>query len=109
MWRTNIGTGSYEQGTASNIGSDWRREECYLNADGTYDWSKEAGNRWFLNAAKQRGAENLLAFTISPPVSMTKNGYAFGPDGTDKGKLNLQAGKMDAFADFLTEVIKHYN
>lgn len=109
MWRTNIGAGSYEQGTASNINSDWRREECYLKADGAYDWTKQAGNRWFLNAAKQRGVENLLAFTISPPVSMTKNGYAFGPDGIDKGKLNLQPDKTNAFADFLAEVIKHYN
>jgi len=109
MWRSNIGAGSFEQGTASNISSDWRREECYLNADGTYDWTKQTGNRWFLKAAKDRGVENLLLFTISPPVSMTKNGYAFGPGGTEQGKLNLQAGKYDAFADFLTEVVKHYN
>jgi len=109
MWRTNIGAGSYEQGASGLITSEWRREECYLNADGTYNWSKQAGNRWFLKAAKDRGVENLLAFSISAPVSMTKNGYAFGPDGADKGKLNLQAGKTDAFADFLTEVVKHYN
>lgn len=109
MWRSNLGAGSFEQGAASNITSDWRREECYLNADGSYDWTKQAGNRWFLKAAKDRGVENLLAFSISPPVSLTKNGYAFGPDGTEKGKLNLQAGKMDAYADYLTEVAKHYN
>jgi O-glycosyl hydrolase len=109
MWRTNIGGGSYEQGIAGNINSDWRREECYLNTDGSYNWTKQTGNRWFLKAAKDRGVENLLAFSISPPVSMTKNGYAFGPDGTEKGKLNLKAGKTDAFADFLTEVVKHYN
>lgn len=109
MWRSNLGAGSYEQGGASNISSDWRREECYLNADGSYDWTKQAGNRWFLKAAKDRGVENLLLFSISPPVSLTKNGYAFGPDGTEKGKLNLQPSKTDAFADYLTEVVKHYN
>ena len=109
MWRTNIGAGSYEQGAASNISSDWRREECYLNADGSYNWAKQSGNRWFAKAAKDRGVENLLAFTISPPVSMTKNGYAFGGGGTEKGKLNLQPDKTAAFADFLTEVVKHYN
>jgi O-glycosyl hydrolase len=109
MWRSNIGAGSYEQGTAGKIASDWRREECYLNSNGTYDWSKQAGNRWFIKAAKDRGVESSLLFSISAPVSMTKNGYAFGPDGADKGKLNLAAGKTDAFADFLTEVVKHYN
>jgi O-glycosyl hydrolase len=109
MWRSNIGAGSFEQGVASNISSDWRREECYLNGNGTYDWTKQSGNRWFLKAAKDRGVENLLLFSISAPVSMTKNGYAFGPDGAEKGKLNLAAGKTDAFADFLTEVVKKYN
>lgn len=109
MWRSNIGAGSYEQGAASNISSDWRREECYLNSNGTYDWTKQSGNRWFLKAAKDRGVENLLLFSISAPVSMTKNGYAFGPGGADIGKLNLVSGKTDAFADFLTEVVKRYN
>lgn len=109
MWRSNIGAGSFEQGTASNISSDWRREECYLNSNGTYDWTKQSGNRWFLKAAKDRGVENSLLFSISAPVSMTKNGYAFGPGGADIGKLNLAAGKTDAFADFLTEVVKRYN
>ncbi len=109
MWRSNIGAGSFEQGAASNISSDWRREECYLNSNGSYDWTKQAGNRWFIKAAKDRGVENLLIFSISAPVSMTKNGYAFGPGGADAGKLNLAAGKTDAFADFLTEVVKRYN
>jgi O-glycosyl hydrolase len=109
MWRSNIGAGSFEQGTASNISSDWRREECYLNSNGSYDWTKQSGNRWFIKAAKDRGVENLLLFSISPPVSMTKNAYAFGPDGTEKSKLNLVAGKTDTFAGFLTEVVKHYN
>jgi len=109
MWRSNIGAGSFEQGTASNISSEWRREECYLNSDGSYDWTKQAGNRWFAKAAKDRGVENLLLFSISPPVSMTKNGYAFGPNGADISKLNLLAGKTDTFAGFLTEVVKYYN
>jgi O-glycosyl hydrolase len=109
MWRSNIGAGSFEQGGGSNISSEWRREEGYLNSNGTYDWTKQSGNRWFLKAAKDRGVENLLLFSNSPPVSMTKNGYAFGPDGAEKSKLNLMPGKTDAFADFLTEVVKRYN
>jgi O-glycosyl hydrolase len=109
MWRSNIGAGSFEQGIASNISSEWRREECYLNSNGAYDWTKQSGSRWFVKAARDRGVENLLLFSNSAPVSMTKNGYAFGLDGAEKSKLNLAAGKTDAFADFLTEVVKHYN
>ena len=109
MWRINVGAGSYEQGAASKITSEWRREECFQNSSGSYDWTKQAGNRWFAQAAKARGVENLLLFSISPPVYMTKNGFAIGDGGSELGKLNLQSNKYDAFADFLTEVAKNYN
>jgi O-glycosyl hydrolase len=109
MWRINVGAGSYEQGTGSKISSEWRREECFQNADGTYDWNKQAGNRWFAEAAKARGVENFLLFSIAPPVQMSKNGFAFGDAGAETGKLNLQSDKYDEFADFLTEVAKNYN
>lgn len=108
MWRINIGAGSFEQGEGSNISSPWRREESFQLPDGSYDWSKQAGNQWFARAAKARNVENFLLFSISAPVHMTKNGYAFAPGGADKGKLNLQPGKMDAFAGFLADVTKHY-
>lgn len=109
MWRINVGAGSYEQGTASNISSEWRREECFQNANGTYDWTKQAGNRWFAQAAKSRGVENLLLFSIAAPVHMSKNGLATGdPAAAELGKLNLQPGKYVDYADFLAEVAKNY-
>lgn len=107
MWRINIGAGSYEQGEGSNIISEWRREESFQSPDGSYDWTKQAGNRWFAEAAKARGVNNFLLFSISPPVQMTKNAKAFAPN-EDTGKLNLREGKMDAFADFLATVTEHY-
>ncbi|WP_290792292.1 glycoside hydrolase [Flavihumibacter sp. UBA7668] len=109
MWRINIGAGSFEQGDESQIASPWRREESFLLADDSYDFTKQAGNQWFAKAAKDRGVENFLLFSISPPVHMTKNGKAFAPGGEDLGKLNLKPGKMVAFADFLSETAKHYS
>lgn len=109
MWRVNVGAGSYEQGASSKITSKWRREECFLNSNGTYDWTKQAGNRWFAQAAKDRGVENLLLFSISPPVYYTKNSLAFGEGGAELGKFNLQPDKYSSFSDFLTEVAKYYN
>lgn len=108
MWRINVGAGSYEQGAASKITSEWRREECFQDAAGVYDWNKQAGNRWFAQAAKTRGVENFLLFSIAPPVQMAKNGLAFGDGGAELGKLNLKADKYDDLADFLTEVAKNY-
>ena len=108
LWRINVGAGSFEQGANSRISSEWRREECFQNAAGQYDFTKQAGNRWFAQAAKQRGVENLLLFSVSPPVHMTKNGLAIGADGAELGKLNLRPDRYTAFADFLSEVAKMY-
>ncbi|HVS95536.1 MAG TPA: glycoside hydrolase [Puia sp.] len=105
LWRFNIGAGSYEQGDSSGIATDWRREECFLNADGTYNWSKQAGQQWFLNAARQRGVRYTLGFALSPPVSMTKNGRAYNTSGTTS--LNIADGRLPDFADFLAETAQH--
>ncbi|MBX6360590.1 MAG: hypothetical protein IRZ03_10985 [Acidobacterium ailaaui] len=107
LWRFNIGAGSYEQGDSSDIATDWRREECFLNVDGTYDWSKEAGHQWFLQAAKKRGVKYTLGFALSPPVYMTKNGKAF--NGTTNTSMNIRPGKMGDYADFLAKVANHFH
>ncbi len=108
LWRINVGAGSFEQGAASNISSEWRREECFQNANGTYDWTKQAGNRWFAQAAKARGVENLLLFSIAAPVHMSRNGLATGNIADFPNRLNLKADKYDDFADFLTEVARNF-
>lgn len=105
-WRFNIGAGSAE--TDKNIIPDpWRRAEVFKSSeDGEYDWSKQAGQQWFLRAAKERGVETLIAFVNSPPVWMTKNGHA-QPDPT-VGSTNLKEGYEDEFAAFLVDVLKHF-
>lgn len=106
LWRFNIGGGSYEQGSGSGITDEWRREECFMNTDGSYDWNKQGGQQWFLQAARDRGVKYTLGFSLTPPVSMTKNGKAF--NGTGGINMNIQVGKMDAYANFLAEVTKHF-
>ena len=102
IWRFYVGAGSAEQGANSNISDEWRRAECFQKPDGTYDWTKHAGQRWFLQAAKMRGVEKFLAFTISPPVQMTVNGKAFSPQ---KLNMNIKAGMLPNYANFLVETI----
>jgi O-glycosyl hydrolase len=106
IWRFNIGAGTAEQGAESGIGDPWRRAECPLNSDGTYDWSKQAGQQWFLRAAKRRGVERLLAFINSPPVHLTRNGKGYAPKGPPY--LNIRPGKLGACAAFLTDVVEHF-
>lgn len=102
LWRFNIGAGSAQQGQQSGIKDEWRRAESFLNTDGSYDWQKQAGQIWFLKAAKQRGVAQFLGFNNSPPVQFTVNGKAYASGG----KTNIAADKYDAFAAYLANVVK---
>ena len=101
LWRFNIGAGTAEQGDASGIKDEWRRAEGFLNDDGTYNFNKQAGQIWFMNAAKMRGVNEYLAFPNSPPVQLTvnKKGYATA------GKPNLSTEQFGKFADYMADVI----
>jgi O-glycosyl hydrolase len=102
-WRFNIGAGSTEQEDQSQIGDEWRRAECFLNSNGSYNWDKQAGQQWFLKAAKQRGVEQFIGFANSPPVYYTKSGLAHGkvPDPE-----NLAEEAIPDYARFLLEVAR---
>ncbi|MBE9661646.1 xylanase [Mucilaginibacter myungsuensis] len=102
MWRFNIGAGSTEQGSEGGIRDEWHRAESFYNADGFYNWQKQAGQLWFLKAAKERGVKEFLGFTNSPPVKFTINGRAFA----DKGKVNIAPEKYIDFATYLADVVK---
>ncbi len=102
IWRFYLGAGSMEQGSNSNITDEWRRAECFQKPDGSYDWTKQSGQRWFLQAAKNRGVEKFLAFTVSPPVQMTINGKAFS---SQKNSMNIKPGMLTNYADFLVDCI----
>ncbi len=104
-WRFNIGAGTAEQGKNSEIPSSWRRVECFLNSDGTYDWTKQAGQQWFLKAAKDRGVDKLLAFNNSAPVYYTNNGKGWSPGGSS---YNLRQDKYEDYARFLMRVYEHF-
>jgi len=102
LWRFNVGAGSAEQGEQSGIRDEWRRAESFLDANGSYNWNKQAGQVWFAKAAQELGVSKLLIFPNSPPVSMTKTGKAYASDG----KSNLEEDKYEAFGEYLAQVIK---
>lgn len=146
QWRVNLGAGSHEQGSSSRIGtinynaSDqvgrWdRRSESFLRGStGTeivnaaaatdpaerYDWTKQAGQQYFFKQAKGMGTEILIAFSNSPVVPWTINGYANNsaptantPNSngryTAQGNFaNLKAEAFDDFAGYLADVAEHF-
>ncbi|MFN8134440.1 MAG: glycoside hydrolase [Bacteroidales bacterium] len=104
LWRFNIGAGSTEQGKASGIDDVWRRSECFLLPDGTYDWNKQKGQRNFMQLARQRGVDQFLGFILSAPVYWTQNGLA---TNTGRGAtFNLKEDRYDDFARFMADVVQ---
>ncbi|WP_282036820.1 glycoside hydrolase [Saccharicrinis aurantiacus] len=106
-WRFYLGAGSTEQADSSGIKNEWRRGECFLSPDGTFDWNKQQGQQWFLEKAKGYGVENFLAFMISPPVQYTSNGKAFSDKGTTQ--LNIKSGEISSFAKYMSDVVEYFN
>jgi O-glycosyl hydrolase len=108
-WRFNVGAGSAEQGTESNIDMEERRVECFLNEDGTYNWNKQIGQQWFLQQARNYGVEHLVAFLNSPPRFYTKNGRTNSNNTNRWGPTNLKDDHYQQFADFMVAVLKYFD
>lgn len=106
IWRFNVGAGSIFQGNNSNINDPWRRADCFLNSNG-YDWTAHEGQRWFVDAAKARGASKFIAFSNSPPVTMTSNGLA-NTNSPGASSANLDPENYQDFAEFLATVLDNY-
>ena len=103
LWRFNLGAGSAYQGDSAQINPN-TRTECFLLPDGTYDFSRQVGQRRFLQMAKERGVPHFLAFLNSPPVYFTQNGLATntGRGGT----FNLRDDCYDDFARYMALSVK---
>ena len=104
-WRVNIGAGSYENRENNEVTSTWNRTECFLSPDGGYDFTKQAGQQWFMNAARERGMNNFLFFTNSAPYFMTRTGSTLSGDNSG---INLRNDMFDDFARFLVHTVQHF-
>ena len=100
-WRFNLGGG-----LDATISDTWRSVETFEVSPGKYDWSQDAGGQWFLNAAKERGVNQFIAFVNSPPKSMTRNGHTYCTDGL--GSTNLKDGYYNQFSKYLVDILKHF-
>ena len=73
---------------------------------GVWDWDADENQRWLLLAAKERAGEDFIseAFSNSPPYWMNYTNDVEGNEDKD----NLMPEYYEEFADYLTEVVKHY-
>jgi O-glycosyl hydrolase len=93
-YRYNIGGG----GTA--VTTPARAAQDFLNADGTYDWSKDKGGRTFLKYAAQYGVQDLIGFVNSAPAQWTTNGQSCG------GQLKPE--DESDYAKYVADVTAHF-
>ncbi len=107
MWRVNLGAGTAELGAAGGINDDnvGNRAESFMDANGVYDWKKCAGQRYFMEQAKNNGVEKFILFSNSPLVQFTKNGQG----RSDSGRYaNLKDEGYAPFAEYMAEVAGHF-
>lgn len=101
--RYNIGGGENPPNLANlRVGANI---PCYLNEHNQWNWNADQGQRKILKTAISKGVDIVEAFSNTPPFQMTKNGSSAGADDR---KNNLKEDRYKAFANFLTEVVKHF-
>ncbi len=100
-WRFNVGGG-----VNPRITMPWRTVETFEVAEGVYDWTRQANERWFLQAAQDRGVPQFLAFVVSPPGRITRNGLTFTDPGSHT--TNLKPGYEGQFARYMGDILQHF-
>ncbi|MBN2189546.1 MAG: hypothetical protein JW699_08825 [Chitinispirillaceae bacterium] len=108
LFRYNIGGGDQPGHDHMRTGGDI---PGYKPAEsGGYDWTADPYQRNMATALAQKGAQKGVglvweAFSNSPPWWMTISGCSAGNTG---GADNLKTDYFDDFADYLTEVARHF-
>ncbi|MEK5397065.1 discoidin domain-containing protein [Paenibacillus sp. FSL K6-2859] len=101
--RYNIGGGENPAYNSMRQGGD---VPGFSPSPGVFDWAQDANQRWWLQAVKERGANILEAFSNSAPYYMTVSGSTTGH--WESSKDNLKPDEYENFANYLTEVVKHF-
>jgi O-glycosyl hydrolase len=79
----------------------------YEPTSGMYDWSQDPGQRWWLQAARDRGASQVSGIAYSPPGWMTVSGCSAGANRSRTD--NLAAANYPAFATYLATIARHFH
>lgn len=107
-FRFDLGAGSRISDTERICGADlWRATEVFkAGEDQPYDFSRQEGQTWMMQAAKKRGADLFFAYIHSAPFWMNKNGHT--QCDPDTGSTNLMSGYEDRLVAFLLDVVEHF-
>lgn len=73
----------------------------------TWDWTADPGQRWFLDAARDRGVGLTEAVFSSPPYWMTVSGCTNG--NADGSLSNVADADLDDYAAYIADVVKQFD
>lgn len=110
IYRYNLGAGSEGD---EHILEKSRRTECFLKADGSYNFGADAGAQKALATAKKLSGDDLRVtlFCNSAPVSLTKNGKGYCDPVKDENEQyvsNLDKENYGAFAEYCYECADYF-
>ncbi len=100
------GAGSLRHRDAIRLDDEHQVIDNFKTAEGEYDWTRQANERWFLRAAKPRGVPQFLAFVYSPPGRMIRNGLTFCEKTGYTG--NLTTDFEAQYARYLADILHHF-
>lgn len=105
-WRFNLMAGFDPTVSPGTKWHFWRTGNGFNVDSNRYDWDRQAGQRWFLRAAKSRGVDRFFAMAYSPYTNFTRNGQVYCTPGL--GSSNLKPGHEQVFAQSIADVIAHF-
>ncbi len=92
--------------TCHNQMHEGRNVPSFEPTQGSYDWTTDANQMWFAQAAKARGANVFEGFVNSAPAWMLLNSCtAGGASGAD----NLSSAHYSDFASYIATIAKHFH
>lgn len=106
IYRYNLGGGSAESGNGE-YSDPMRRAECFEEARGKYDFSRDKNAVYMMKQAVRDGADEVIFFVNSPIERLTKNGMAHLKK-TQLFRTNLSRKNYKAFAEYCLRVTEHF-
>uniref|UniRef100_UPI00356284E5 glycoside hydrolase n=1 Tax=Pontiella sp. TaxID=2837462 RepID=UPI00356284E5 len=95
------------EGKASGIRAPWRRTDCFLRPDGSYDWKNQGrGTTYWRKKAAEYDVPTVIGYLNSPPVWFTHSGYGFKTE--ESFTTNLRNEHFADYAGFLGRVAAHF-
>lgn len=105
IYRYNVG-GGFDKDNL-RIKNPWRHIESFMNADGTFDWSRDKnGVRMMKYALETGNVDTLIFFANSPHYTQTVTGQTSG--GFEEHFSNLAKDKYDSFAKYMIDIAEHF-